>query len=225
MLHIKKMTAFVSLLFVVVSMAFGQIRYGATVGVDVSNFLYKVPADDVTHLTQIFHGGALVEFGKQEGFAFGTGLILTGKGMKQSYEVGNYLERHTTNVYYLQVPAKVILHGKGVYGAIGPYASYGLFGKERTKYKPLSDEVDERIQGSRNLKFGNELSDDFNPFELGLNVEFGVETKYGLRFMVQYQNAFTDNRPSDYKDLKGASKRYSYSVGMSVGYMFNYQAN
>lgn len=221
MLHIKKILVLFALFVLAVSMTFGQVRFGVQGGIGISNLIYKMPLDDPFDPTLVFHGGAMVEFGAIEGLAFGTGLMLTGKGGQQTMDFEQYSLNMKFRPYYLEVPAKIILHGRGVYGAVGPYAAYGIFGKEKVKLSPKIDEID-KMEYSRNLKFGNGKTNDFTPFEYGLLLEFGYESPMGVRILLKYQNGLSDMLPSKFSEEEGVSKVHNYTLGLSVAYMFNY---
>ena len=221
MLHIKKILVLFTLIILAVSMTFGQVRFGVQSGIGLSNLIYKVPLDDPFEPIMVFHGGVILEFGAMEGLAFGTGLLLTGKGGQQTMNFDLYNENFKYQSYYLEMPAKIILHGRGVYGAAGPYAAYGFFGKERYQLNPSTDEMD-MVEKSRKLKFGNDYTDDFTPFEYGMLLEFGYDSPRGIRILLQYQNGFSDMLPSKFRHDVGISKVHNYTLGLSVGYLFNY---
>ena len=67
----------------------------------LSNRIDKTPENDPSKATLVFHGGGIIEFGKETGLAFGTGLFLTGRGWQYDLQ-GD--EKDRIRLYYLQVP-------------------------------------------------------------------------------------------------------------------------
>ncbi len=202
------------------STAYGQINFGFKGGLNLSNVAFHTPVDNAPKVLPTFQAGGVVEWTLRDYLALGTGIQLQSKGYQYKTSDDNYFIQHTVNPLYVQVPVQVIFHGGGVFGSFGPFAGFGVSGgSHKVQYTPRSSDGAARTQRSA-LRYGNGLDDDITPFEFGGMVEFGYESKIGLRFTFTYQAGLSDWRPADRRDLLLDSKTASRVASFCVTYMF-----
>ena len=200
--------------------AAGQVRLGVKAGLNLANIDYKVPVDYNPDILPTFHAGGIIEFGIGDVVAISTGMLLQGKGYKYTESNNDYTFKYRTNTVYLQVPVQVVLHGKGIYVAIGPYAAVGVMGKEKIETTPVNREVSPTKE-ERDLNFGNNQTDDYSALDAGACVELGYESKMGLRFTFNYQIGFADLRPSYHQDANLGDRSVFWAAGFSVTHMID----
>lgn len=157
-----KLTLIVAML-AVVSVASAQMRLGIKAGVNMSNF----NGMDDNKAKIGFNVGVLADYDFAPNVGLQSGLFATTKGFKHK---GNLAE-YTHNLTYLQLPlhiaykvdvtpgTKVFLHG-------GPYAAYGISGKNTNKRGIWELNV--------NKLFGDSPS-PYKPFDAGLGIGAGFE--------------------------------------------------
>ncbi|TNE53905.1 MAG: PorT family protein [Bacteroidetes bacterium] len=223
MLFLKKLAAILFLSLFCSPLLFSQVRFGLQGGVGLSNLLYHDPHPydtDPNDLTPVFQGGGMLEIGPSEGVAFTTGLLLVGKGAQYKDETDYYDAKFILRPYYLELPARIILHGRGIYGAVGPYLAYGVLGNFKTKTDPKGTEG-RKSTYSTPIRFGNSDDDDLNPFGFGVTAVFGFETRSGFRILLQAEHCFTDMVPKDKRDYPDVEKIVPYTFGLSMMYMVN----
>ncbi len=220
-----KLVAYMAALLLLFNLsAAGQVRFGVKAGLNLANIDYKTPVDNAHDILPTFQVGGVVEIGLAEAIAINTGVLLQGKGYRYTKENDAYTAKYSSNPIYLQVPVQLVLHGKGVYAAIGPYAAVGVMGKEKFELIPANNEtgvIDEKAD----LIFGNDQTDDLRMFETGAGVELGYESKLGLLFTFNYQVGFTDTRPSYYSDAYIGEKATNWAASFCVTYLLDLQGN
>lgn len=144
------------------------------------------------------------------------GILFTGKGSKtqagQPTDANYY--RATTNPYYIEIPATLVLKapvgdGAHFFAGAGPYLAMGIAGKNKTEGKSLGVS----FKSESNIEFSNDDPTTFNyeegagfgimrRFDYGLNGTIGVEGKstvlsvnygYGLAKLQSGSNSQADN--------------------------------
>ncbi|WP_353139531.1 porin family protein, partial [Pseudopedobacter sp.] len=149
-------------------------------------------------------------------FSFQPGLSFQGKGYKVDVEDEGISFTDKVNLGYLEIPLNAVLHlpaGDGnVFIGAGPYASFGLFGKEK-----VESNAPEFESMNEDVKFGNSEDDDIAPMDFGLNFMLGYRLNSGLLFNAGYGLGLANNIPKDLRenDLKYKHKVFSISVGYS----------
>lgn len=109
---------------------------------------------------------------------------------------------------YLEVPVNVVFHMNGVYVGAGPYAAFGLSGKEKyTDSSNPSNNVD------KDVKFGSSNTDDLKRTDFGLNVLAGYQLTNGVNFGVGYGLGLSNH--SNDNTVTAKNKVFSISVGYS----------
>jgi len=179
-----------------------NLRWGATLGMNSSNF-----SSDGFSSKIGFQAGVKAEMGLPqiaEGVYLDFGALLSLKGAKANH--GSYDITYTP--YYLEVPAHMgykyaVNENFSVFGNVGPYFAFGLFGKAKAdgiETTNTSDNVFDEDGG--NMK----------RFDFGLGLKFGVEfcKKYQVSF--GYDWGLVDN--ADYIDNKNRN------LMISLSYMF-----
>ncbi|ARV05992.1 hypothetical protein BTO04_04425 [Polaribacter sp. SA4-10] len=198
-------------------------KFGIKAGFNLSNMLAKDNEEtysDDFKMKPGFHIGATVEFPLTEMFSFETGLLLSTKGLKSSYEETfageTYKEESQLNLLYPDIPltAKASFDmGSGkIYGLFGPYLGVGLSGK--SKYESSYD--DETESSEEDIEWGsNEDESDLKRMDFGLTMGAGVELnpiQIGLTYTLGLANI------SPHTD--GGTKIKNRVLGISLGYRF-----
>jgi hypothetical protein len=166
--------------------------FGVKAGLNLSNIVMKDNTDrydDDFNMKPGFHLGGTVEFPINKTFTFEPGLLLSTKGVKETYSESGYDYSNTLNLYYLDIP----LTGKAyfnvgsikIYGAFGPYLAIGLSGKSKTQETGFSDQTHTISWGS------DSENDDLKRLDLGLIFGAGVEIssfEIGLAYNLGLKN-------------------------------------
>ena len=165
-----------------------QISFGVKGGVNLSNF-----GGDVEDLDSKigFNVGLTLDYNIMENFYLLTGLELTSKGAKESYE-GN---KATINAMYLQLPVHAaykfdLSDGMKIVVNAGPYLAYGIGGKVKEKYEGDSESYD---------FFGDAKEGYAKRFDFGIGVGLGLEfgsAKLGVGYDLGMANLYDSD---DYK--------------------------
>lgn len=166
-----------------------------------------------------FHIGVRAEMALPsiaDGVYANAGAFLTQKGGKVDF---GDLAEVTVNAYYLEIPIhigyKYIINEKiAVYGDVGPYIAFGLFGK--TKATAISD-----------LTEKTNTFDDVKRFDLGAGFKIGAEFMKKYTFSIGYDWGFIDgykgesgyNEDGVYEiDVTPSMKHKNFTI--SLGYRF-----
>lgn len=207
----KLLTFFTAAVFALafVSTATAQVRFGVKAGLNLANISFSNLGEvkPETSMLPTFMVGGQVEFGLAENIGLGVGLQLQGKGVKSKTDfLGETVESKVTPMY-LQIPVYLTYRNSGFFAGVGPYAGFGLFGKNKT------DGTD-----SQNLKFGNSMDDDFAPLDFGAGLELGYE--FGsLRATASYNLGLANALPKDL--VEGTDVKAKHGViGIAPAYLF-----
>lgn len=166
--------------------------------------------------------GITAEFQVDRNFIFETGINLSSWGYKNSYEQGSgppVLVDENFNLWYINIPvtAKPVFSvGKArIYGAFGPYFSYGAFGNITTQISsenPTDTDV-------KTIKWGTEEGvDDFFRSDYGLRLGTGIIFR-SLELGFSYNLGLADITP----DSDPSSIVHNRVMGVTLGVKFGKQ--
>lgn len=218
-------------LFLGISSASGQVRFGLKAGFNLNRLslsddyqsilrLLEVSEDLQTKWLPAYHAGVVIEFGLAGGFGLGTGLEASVKGTRLQYDLrvlnDPYTRTYRIAPMYVRLPLALTYRRNGLYFGVGPYAGYAIAGKERVKTEAADGTAS---KDSRSLDFGNDLEDDLNPLDYGAGVELGYETGR-LRLTASYQHGLANTLPKELVDgattLDGDWWARTRTIGLSV---------
>lgn len=184
-----------------------KVKFGIKAGVNFANV--TISADELgggsfspKSLTS-FHFGGLVDYSFSEKVSIQPALMLSGKGFK--VEMGSI--ETSMNLMYLEIPVNVVYKLGGVYLGAGPYAAFGLSGKE--KYED-SDDSDDNYE--EDVKFGSG-DEEIKGTDFGVNLLAGYQLTNGLNFGVGYGLGLSNLSNESSGEIK--NKLFSISVGYS----------
>ncbi|MFD1255866.1 porin family protein [Mucilaginibacter terrae] len=135
------------------------------------------------------------------------GLYYTGKGFELS-ESGTTVK---SKPFYLQVPVSLVytvpFSGGGIFFGAGPYAAFGLNGKNESNESGVSINED--------IKFGDDTgTDTYKSTDFGATGMAGIRLTNGLLFKVNYDLGLSNVSPDTDAKVKHRV------VGLSVGFTF-----
>lgn len=154
-----------------------------------------------------FHAGARFELALPslaEGVYTNAGVLLTSKGYKLDWgDLGN----GKANAYYLELPIHIgykytISDSFAIFGDVGPYIGYGLFGKVKSTYTGYDYYEGEYYSETET----SNTFDQMKRFDLGvgLRVGFEFEKKYSISLSYDWGllDTYKDNSDNngDYED-------------------------
>jgi len=211
------------------SAIFAQTKFGIKGGVNFANMTLKEDGSSATYSPSSqtsFHITGLADIKVNETFSFQPGLSLSGKGFSNKYstdysfvgfDYSASYENHT-NVYYLEIPLNAVAKlqagsGKFLIGA-GPYTSFGLSGKTKTKTTG-TDEEGNNVNETENedIEFGSG-EEQMKRFDFGLNFLAGYELQNGVSLNAGYGLGLNNLANSN----EGSVKNKVFSI--SVGFLF-----
>lgn len=200
----KKIISFIAVIFVT-SAALAQVNLGITAGANFAKLNISASGFTVkTSTLTSFHAGLIADASLASNIHFQPQLLLSGKGGKVTSDG----QSATINPFYLELPLNFIYKaeaGSGqIFGGVGPYAAFGLFGKAKGGGE------------SHDIKFGSGDNDDLKSTDFGGNVIAGYQLNSGLMIMANYSFGLADCAP---KSSDGKIKN-SY-FGISLAYMFS----
>jgi hypothetical protein len=160
---------------------------------------------------------------------FQPGIVFTGKGSKT--QSGNTTDatyyRATSNPYYIEVPANLILKSPGpvkFFAGAGPYLAVGVAGKNKADGKFLGAS----FSSEKPIKWSNDDPSTFDyeegagygimkRFDYGLNGTAGIETKKAvLSVNYGYGLAKLQSGSNSYADDKNKHRVLSFTVGIKL---------
>ena len=147
------------------------------------------------------------------------GLLFSVKGARQDIITDDITK--TVKLSYIEVPVNVLFRpqlgdGHLLVGA-GPYAAYGILGKERTKTGAIITEL--------SVKFTNEAIDKptsyvyYRGLDAGANIFAGYELFNGIFFQLNVQAGLLSIN-SDYGLPNDKTAKRNFGFGLSAGYRF-----
>ena len=181
-----------------------------------------------------FHVGARAELALPallDGIYTNTSLLFTLKGCTQDY---GDLGKATTSAYYLELPIHIgykysITETVAVFGELGPYIGYGLFGNSKVKSDLDYDWDDYDYEYDYDIDYDfedfEETSKTFDMskrFDFGLGLRVGVELKKKYSVSLGYDWGLIDAYKRDefdgFIDLTPSMKHKNLTI--SLGYKF-----
>ncbi|WP_262249666.1 porin family protein [Parapedobacter soli] len=189
----RSITLLVFALLVGGGYAFGQsasgvnISYGIKAGVNFASTDEKGDEPLDTEFKQrpmvSFHIGGHVDFAFSEAFSLQSGLVLNGKGSRETWsgedgfdgdEVrweGSFRE----SIIYLEIPVNAVYRTGHFFVGAGPYVGYALSGKWKEKYtEDFGDGIVETDEESGKVIFSGESA-------------FRKRPDFGINFLAGYQ--------------------------------------
>lgn len=179
-----------------------------------------------------FHIGAKAELGIPSianGVYVNAGAVFSMKGCKQDY---GDLGGAKTKANFLDIPIHMgyrynINNDFSIFGEVGPYFSFGLFGKTKTEELDSDGFGDWSMTEYSYNTFGK---DGLKRFDVGAGLRFGVELKHKYSLAIGYDWGFIDlynqmgiDESGEYED--GTSfdltpKMKTKNLTISIGYKF-----
>ncbi len=208
-MNMKKVLLLIAMLTVSLASinAQGNLRWGATVGMNSSNFSITGFDSKVG-----CHAGVKAEVGLpqfSDGLYLDMGALLTLKGAKVD---GGSAATIKFNPYYLEIPVHLgykyaVNENFAIFGNAGPYVAIGLFGKAKIKGDLIDDIIDE-YGGDDNST--NVFGDDaMKRFDFGLGLKAGVEFNQKFQISIGYDWGLIEN----IKDSGNKNRNLMISLG------------
>jgi hypothetical protein len=213
---------------------FAQARFGLTAGYNHANMLFS---EDYTDLLEFvgskdlntkalpgYHIGVTAAFGIGPNFGIGTGLQLDRRGARQVFSgvVLNipYTETRSIAPLYVRMPLLATFNSRGFYVAAGPYASFAVAGKIKTK----TESAGASTETSEDIDFGSEEGNDLNRIDYGAQFELGYEFFDHLRVGIRYDLGLANILPSDdveaWDDLGAQISAQNRGFGLSLTFLY-----
>jgi len=224
-----KLLAFILILTVLVPQTFAQkrrkkvdsgIQFGILGGIGMQNFIGKDYNGIKLNykLTPSFHIGVNANLNLAPDLFFQPGLSYITKGAKQ--ELLEDMIR-TIRLSYIEMPLNILYRpqlGNGhILLGIGPYAAYGIMGKERTKSGTITTEL--------TVKYLTDAFEEpptyvyYRGLDAGANIFFGYEFYNGIFLQLNGQMGLLKVNPS-YDISNDPTSKKNIGFGLSVGYRF-----
>jgi hypothetical protein len=189
------------LLFALIAVASSinaQIRPGIKLGYNLSGVTanYAEATEEKTaaagnpgnfHMKSGFQAGLIADCPINDAWVIQPGVRFTNQGFTDKYTSNGDATRKLA-LYYLQVPVYAqyrlnIAEETNLLFQAGPYAGFGLFGRQKYTLKGKSKDLGDK---QKKITFGSGTSDDIHKaFDYGIGAGVGVEF-YRFQFMVAY---------------------------------------
>lgn len=147
------------------------------------------------------------------------GILFSVKGARQTILTDDI--KKTTRLSYIEIPVNVLFRpqlGDGhILLAAGPYAAYGIAGKERTKIGPITTEL--------TVKYVSDATDRptsyvyYRGLDAGANIYVGYELFNGIFCQITGQMGILKINP-DYGITDDPASKKNVGFGFSAGYRF-----
>ena len=199
----------VTCLFVLGAYAQTPLGYGIKAGVNLPNYSFSDDDTDIeTKSSTNFHVTAYLDAPITSNFYIQPGVSLQGKGAKL-YENGSLAL--TQNTMWVEVPVNAVAKfytgdAGNFYIGAGPYAAFGISGKNKWESDLGSTETD--------FKFGKD--EDQKGFDAGVNFMAGYQLSSGLTLGAGYGLGLTDIAPDNPTSIKQNNRVLSFSVGFAL---------
>lgn len=201
-----------------------------SIGIRAGVNLQKIYGDDFmgnklsNDFTTGFHAGINAELFISEGFYLQPGLLYSTKGAERK---NNNIE-YTQHISYIELPVNLLFKpelgsGKLLLGA-GPYAAYGISGKNKTKTGGTAVELDAKFKNKITAaEYATTLLNGayyLKPFDFGGNVLIGYELNSGFSLQLNGQLGLSQINPKADGVAADKSKWKNIGFGASLGYRF-----
>ncbi len=213
----------------------GKIKFGVRAGLNMAAYgrssEYKADMKDEGGSNKPilrFHIGGYVDYAVSEKFSLQGGLILNGKGAKESWPVldnsgdNEYEASQKETPLYLELPVNAVYRTGQFYFGAGPYVGFGIGGKWKEGYfDDFFNEEGEEVTDTGKIIFGKDGY--YRRVDFGINFLAGYQLNnhlsvglgYGLGLRDVYQ---TESTNSSLGDKYWVAKNRVLSV--TVGYTF-----
>ncbi len=225
----KKAYSFLLILLLVAPASHGQLRrkvdtgmhFGIQGGLNVQTIVGKDYWGEKLNndLFPGFHAGGSLILTFAPDLYIQPGILFSVKGAKQTILTDDI--KKTTRLSYIEVPVYVLFRpqlGDGhILLAAGPYAAYGIMGKERTKIGPITTEL--------TVKYVSDATDRPTSYvyyrgpDAGANVYVGYELFNGIFFQINGQMGLLKINP-DYGITDDPASKKNIGFGASAGFRF-----
>lgn len=196
--------------------AFAQapFGYGVKAGVNLPNYHFNNTSSTYdTKASSNFHVTAYLDAPVSNNFYIQPGVSLQGKGAKfADYSFNGNDYQITQNTMWLEVPVNAVVkiptgYTGNFYIGAGPYAAFGLSGKNKITAGDRTTELE-------NFKFGSD--NDQKSFDAGINFLAGYQLSSGLTLGAGYGLGLTDIAPNGTGSIKQNNRVLSFSVGFAL---------
>lgn len=204
-----------AVLFGIGAYAQAPMNYGIKAGVNLPNYHFSGTNNNTydTKASTNFHITAFLEAPITSNFYIQPGISLQGKGAKfAEYEIAGTNYELTQNTMWLEIPVNAVAKfytgdvGNFYIGA-GPYAAFGLSGKNKFKSGGNSSDLGD-------FEFGKDK--DQKAFDAGINFLAGYQLSSGLTLGAGYGLGLTDIAPNNTGSIKQNNRVLSFSVGFAL---------
>lgn len=202
----KKICTFVVLSCLISSVSFAQsgsnVKFGVKAGVNLATVSTNESGVDPKSVTS-FHFGGYADIPVSSAFSVQPGLTISGKGFK--YEETGI--KFTRDVMYLEIPVNAVYKISNFYIGAGPYAAFGISGKDKTKIAGIGED-------SEDVKFGSEV-DKVKALDFGVNFLAGYQLQNNINFGVGYGLGLSNTVGKQTTNESIKNRVFSISVGYS----------
>lgn len=186
----------------------GQSTWGIKGGMNLSKLHLSTPegsisTDNIFSLQMTGYWSGMLS----EGLYLQPGVSIQGKGGKNKYiDSENKKVDNTTNLVYLEIPVNLVYYlnaGEGdIYVGLGPYAGWGVFGREKGE------------EGKQDVTWDSD--EGYKRFDYGANFIIGYKFLNGMLVNGGYGLGLGNMMPKNDHDMK----QYNRTFSLSVGYEF-----
>lgn len=199
------------------------VKVGLKAGVSLPNYHFADNEDGYsTDAATNFHITGYIDAPIGRNFSVQPGLSLQGKGAKlaDAAFLGEDVEVKQ-NTLWLEVPVNFV--GKvpmgpaaNLYLGAGPYAAFGLSGKNDVDGSFTDDSGENPWEGDDDFTFGDDSSDNLKGTDFGVNFIGGIQLNSGFNVGAGYGLGLTDLRPGgDGGNGKQTNRVWTFSVGFA----------
>ncbi|HTN08277.1 porin family protein [Agriterribacter sp.] len=163
-----------------------------------------------------FHAGINADLYISEGFYLQPGLLYSTKGAKKA--------NNTQNISYIELPVNLLFKpelgaGRLLLGA-GPYAAYGISGKNKTKTGEAAIELEAKFKNKVSAADYLNAAYYVKPFDFGGNILVGYELNSGFSLQLNGQLGLSKINP-EIRDVTTDQRKWkNMGFGASLGYRF-----
>lgn len=139
-----------------------------------------------------FHVGGYLDYvvikDKRQEIVLEAGLLFDTKGTKNDYIIGDFSNKETLNLYYLDLPIYIgyryrFRNLNKIHFGIGPYAGFGLFGNSIKTQTLGGVTTEDKVK----IKWGGDNEyDDLKRLDYGVSAKAGFYFDRGLDISVSY---------------------------------------
>ena len=214
----------VGLLFAGLSVQAQNVKFGLKGGVNLAKLhttgnSAAEAINDSTKYNVGFNLTGFADIGVTQNFYIQPGISLQNKGTKIEGVSGGTTGSVTANVMAIEIPVNLMYSiPTGTSGAFqisaGPYASFNISGKTKTKLTTAGNTVTDEDD----LSFGDSEDDNFSSTEFGTNFGLTYRMSNGFQIGGNYGLGLSNWIPK--ADRSGDNKVTSRVLGFTVGYSF-----